>query len=330
MENSIFPNHTPTQRNEEIPIVLSLASLLTPEQRLWLAGTVLLATLALVIIRPRGLNVAWAAGVGAVVTLALGLLGVRSLTTIFGDTWDAAATLIALFILSETLDSNGFFAWAARRLARLANGSGWRLYGLTLLLTSAVAALLANNGAVLMLTPILAKLLAQIYPEARLRLPYLFAAGFFADAMSGLFIPSNLTNIIIADAAHLSVIQSVGWTILPTQAAFVVAGGAFALRFRARLSTRFDVAVVGELDEAIRDRFVFWVGWVALGALVVGYVIRWPATAARRAGGRYGGAGDVGAHHGASAPLCARDAWRSAVEHPDLRHRHVCRDHRRL
>ncbi|HUY77726.1 MAG TPA: ArsB/NhaD family transporter, partial [Ktedonobacterales bacterium] len=59
----------------------------------------------------------------------------------------------------------------------------------------------------------------------------------------------------------------------PTLAAFVVAGGAFALRFRARLNTRFDVAAVGDPDAAIRDRFVFWAGWVALGALVVGYAI---------------------------------------------------------
>ena len=253
--------------------VLSLAALLAPDQRLWLAAAILLATLAIVVVRPRGLNVAWAASVGAVVMVALGLLSPRSLTTIFGDTWDAAATLIALLILSEALDANGFFVWAARRLARLAGGSGWRLYALTLLLTTGVAALLANDGAVLMLTPIFAKLLAQIYPEARLQLPFLFAAGFFADAMSGLFIPSNLTNIIIADAAHLGVLQSVAWTLLPTLAAFVVAGGAFALRFRARLNTRFDVAAVGDPDAAIRDRFVFWAGWVALGALVVGYAI---------------------------------------------------------
>jgi len=253
--------------------MFSLAAILAPSQRFWLATIVLLATLAAVIVRPRGLNVAWAAGGGAVVMLGLGLLSPRALTAIFGDTWDAAATLIALFILSEALDANGFFVWAARRLARLAGGSGWRLYALTLLLTTGVAALLANDGAVLMLTPIFAKLLAQIYPEARLRLPFLFAAGFFADAMSGLFIPSNLTNIIIADAAHLSVLQSVAWTALPTLAAFVVAGGAFALRFRARLRARFDVSVVGDPSEAIKDRGVFWVGWVALSALVVGYAV---------------------------------------------------------
>ncbi len=254
-------------------MVFSLAAVLAPGQREGLAVGVLLATLTVVVVRPRGLNVAWPAGVGALIALALGLLSPHALTTIFGDTWDAAATLIALFMLSEALDANGFFAWAARRLARLAGGSGWRLYGLTLALTTGVAALLANDAAVLMLTSIFAKLLAQIYPEAKFRLPFLFAAGFFADAMSGLFIPSNLTNIIIADAIHVSVLQSAVWTALPTLAAFIVAGAAFALRFRARLNTGFDTALVGDPAEAIRDRLMFWVGWLALGALVVGYVI---------------------------------------------------------
>ncbi|HLY32855.1 MAG TPA: ArsB/NhaD family transporter [Ktedonobacterales bacterium] len=241
--------------------------------RPWLAGGILLATLALVIARPRGLDVAWAAGMGALATLALGLIGLRSLTTIFGDVWDAAATLIALFMLSEALASNGFFIWAARWLARLAHGSGWRLYGLTLLLTTGVAALLANDGAILMLTPIYVKLLTQIYPDARNRLPYLFALGFFADAMSGLFIPSNLTNIIIADASGLTVTRALLWTLLPTLAVFLVAGGAFALRFHIRLGMRYDASVVEAPVEAIRDQLLFWLGWAALAVLVSGYAL---------------------------------------------------------
>ncbi|HEY8326075.1 MAG TPA: ArsB/NhaD family transporter, partial [Ktedonobacterales bacterium] len=92
------------------------------------AAVILVATLALVVIRPRRLDVAWFAGGGALLALALGLLSARALLTIGRDTWDAAATLVALFILSESLDANGFFDWAALRLARAANGSGVRLY----------------------------------------------------------------------------------------------------------------------------------------------------------------------------------------------------------
>ena len=237
------------------------------------ASVILLATLALIVTRPRGLDVAWPAGVGALLTIALGLLSLPTLLTIFDDVWDAAATLIALFILSESLASNGFFTWAALRLARFGRGSGWRLYALTLLLTTGVAALLANDGAVLMLTPIFAALLTTIHPDRQSQLPYLFAAGFFADAMSALFIPSNLTNIILADANSLSFASAALWMVTPTLAVFLIAGGAFALRFRFRLSKPYDALALDDPIAAIRDPLLFWAGWIALGALVVGYIV---------------------------------------------------------
>ena len=237
------------------------------------AALILVATLALILIRPRRLDVAWFAGGGALLALALGLLSARALGAIVHDTWDAAATLIALFILSESLDANGFFNWAALRLARAANGSGVRLYLLALLLTTATAALLANDGAVLMLTPIFARLLTKIYPERRLQLPYIFAVGFLADAMSALFVPSNLTNIIIADANGLSFARVAAWMALPMLAAFGVAGTAFGVRFRHALVMPFDVTALDAPASAMRDPLLFRAGWLALGGLVVGYVI---------------------------------------------------------
>jgi len=125
----------------------------------------------------------------------------------------------------------------------------------------------------LMLTPIFAQLLKKIYPYEASRLPYLFAAGLFADAMSIIFIPSNLTNIIIADANQLSFLRFVAWMLLPTLAAFLVGGGAFALRFRKQIRVSYNVSVLEEPKSVIIDRLAFWVGWGALGTLAVGYII---------------------------------------------------------
>ncbi len=237
------------------------------------AGGVLLAVIAFVIGRPRQLSVAWPAGIGALVALAAGLLSLPALVAIFGATWDAAATLIALFILSETLESNGFFRWAALHLARIGRGSGWRLYALILLLTTGVTALLANDGAILMLTPIFATLLAKIFPDEDTRLPYLFAAGFFADAMSGLLIPSNLTNIIVADANRLSFARTAAAMLLPTLCAFLAAGACFALRFRARLALPYTTTHLESPESALADHWLFKAGWVAFAVLVVGYIV---------------------------------------------------------
>lgn len=238
-----------------------------------LATALLLAVLALVLRRPRGLTVAWPAGVGALLALATGLLSVGALRTIVGDTWDAAATLIALFLLSEALDSTGFFTWAALWLARAAHGSGWRLYALALALTTLVTALLANDGAILMLTPIFATLFLRIYPDSASRMPFILATGFFADAMSGLLVPSNLTNIILADANHLSFLRVLSWTAIPMAAAFVAGALAFGARFRAHLGKPYDAALLEEPESAIRDMVAFRCGWAALGLLTIGYSV---------------------------------------------------------
>ncbi len=237
-----------------------------------IAAIALVGVLALVISRPGGLDVAWPAGVGAALLIVVGLLSPARLGQIFGDVWDAAATLIALFLLAEALDSNGFFNWAALWLARYARGSGWRLYGVTLLLTAGVTALLANDGAILMLTPIYARLMVRIYPRTK-GLPYIFALGFFADALSGIFIPSNLTNIIIADAHHLSFLTVAEWMALPTLAAFIAGGVAFAWRFRREIALPYDAEALADPATAIKDRRVFWWGWGALAYLVVGYLV---------------------------------------------------------
>ncbi len=245
-----------------------------------IATTLLLIVLLLIIVRPRGLDIAWTAGIGALLAIVFGLLPLGDLVTIFNDTWDATITLIALFLLSQTLDSNGFFRWAALFLARAAHGSGWRLYSLVLLLTFAVVALLANDGAVLMLTPIFAQLFKKIYPRADSRLPFLFAAGLFADAMSIIFIPSNLTNIIVADANGLNFLRFAEWMILPTIFAFLVGATAFALRFHQYIRTPYDTQLLEDPQSAIIDRAMFWIGWIALALLALGYVIgsgfHWP------------------------------------------------------
>lgn len=242
---------------------------------------VLPSVLTLVVARPRGLNVAWPAGVGALLVILFGLLSATALQGIFTTTWDAVATLIALFLLSEALDSNKFFTWAALHLARFARGSGWRLYILILLLTLGVTALLANDGAILMLTPIFAQLLLRIYPKESHRLPFLFAAGFFADAMSAIFVPSNLTNIIIADANRLSFIEVAAWMALPTLAAFLTGVLVFALRWRTELNfSEYDVQELERPTDVLKDHVVFFCGWIALATLVVGYIIggrfHWP------------------------------------------------------
>jgi arsenical pump membrane protein len=123
-----------------------------------------------------------------------------------------------------------------------------------------------------MLTPIFARLMLRIYKEDNW-LPFILAAGFFADAMSAFLIPSNLTNIIIADANTLSFLQFAIRMLLPMIAAFLVGGAAFALRFRSRIAARYNHQEIEEPATTLRSRAVFVWSWIALAALLIGYII---------------------------------------------------------
>jgi len=146
-------------------------------------GVILLGVLTLVVVLPRGLDVAWPVGVGAALAILAGPLSLPDLDAILGNTWDAELTLIALIILSEVLDANGFFTWAAPHLARAAV-----------------------------------------------------------------------------------------WMTLPTLAAFLVAAGAFAWRFRRDIHKPYDPSAVTDPAGAIRDPLVFRAGWIILALLAAAFV----------------------------------------------------------
>ena len=241
---------------------------------IFLALILLFTVITLIIIRPKGLNVAWPAGIGALIALLSGLIPLSILTIIFDNTWNACITLISLFILCDTLDSNKFFDWAAYKIALKANGSGRKLYIYILILTSFVTALLANDGVILILTPIIATILNTIYPgKLRIHLPFIFAVGFFADSMSIALLPGNLTNLIIADANHLTFSSFLLYMIIPTITAFIAGVLCFGLRFRKELNTHYTPLVHIDPQTIIRDRFTFNTGWIALTAMVIGYII---------------------------------------------------------
>jgi arsenical pump membrane protein len=217
------------------------------------------------------------AGVGALLAFLLGLVGLSMLITIAGRVWDAAFTLIGLFMLAAALETNHFFEWSALILAKVAGGSRWRLYILLCLLTIAVTIFLGNDGAILGMTAIVAQLVKNTFPaEKRVWWPYIFATGFLADAFSGFLVPDNLTNIIVASTYHLPFLLFVVQMALPMVFPAFVAIIFFAIRFHSVLfqgKTFYDVAAFQSPDEVLRSRAVFRLNWAGLFILIAGHLI---------------------------------------------------------
>lgn len=237
------------------------------------AIVIFLATLALVIVQPRGLGIGWSAVAGAVAALAVGVVSMADIPVVWGIVWDATFTLIALILISLILDAAGFFEWAALHVVRWGKGQGHYLFVLMVLLGSVVAAFFANDGAVLILTPLVFEMLRALRFQPATVFAFIMSTGFVSDATSLPFKTSNLVNIVTANYFDVSFAEYASVMFVVNLVALSATLVMTWLFFRKDLPPRFDESAIGEPRKAIRDMFVFKAGWVVLPLLMTGYFV---------------------------------------------------------
>ncbi|EHM48721.1 arsenic transporter [Yokenella regensburgei] len=241
-----------------------------------LAGSIFILTLVLVIWQPRGLSIGWSASIGAALALGTGVIHIHDIPVVWNIVWNATAAFIAVIIISLLLDESGFFEWAALHVSRWGNGRGRLLFTWIVLLGAAVAALFANDGAALILTPIvIAMLLALGFSQAT-TLAFVMAAGFIADTASLPLIVSNLVNIVSADFFDLGFTQYASVMVPVNLAAITATLVMLHLFFHRDIPARYDVSLLRIPASAIKDPETFRAGWVVLLFLLVGFFVLEP------------------------------------------------------
>src|SRR5690625_275258 len=233
---------------------------------------IFIVTLILIITQPRRLSIGTSASIGAVIALLLGIVSWTDVIIVTNIVWNATLTFIALVMISLILDEIGYFEWASLHMTRLAKGSGVKMFSFLILLGALVSALFANDGAVLIMTPIvLAMMRTLMFPNHAI-LPFAMASGFIADTASLPFVISNLTNIISADFFQLGFLQYALVMLMPNIISIFASLVVLYVYFNRSMPKTYDETMVQTPMSAIQHKTLFTITWYCIAFLIVGYI----------------------------------------------------------
>ena len=234
---------------------------------------IFLVTLFLIITQPKGLQIGTTAILGAIVALILGVVSINDVLDVTNIVWDATLAFIGIIILSLVLDEVCFFESCALKMAKFSKGSGIRMFVYSILLGSFVSALFANDGAALILTPILLAKMRVLQLSTKTIIAFLLAGGFISDSASLPFVFSNLTNIVTANYFNIGFVDYFLNMIIPFIVSVIASIVFLWLILRKDIPKKVDIRLLKEPKSVIKNMNLFYFSWFFLAFLLSAYAL---------------------------------------------------------
>lgn len=238
-----------------------------------IASLIFILTLTFVIVQPKNIQIGTSAIFGAFIALIFGVVTFSDVLDVTNIVWDATLAFIGIIILSLVLDEIGFFEWAALKMAKFSNGSGLKMFIYSILLGAFVSALFANDGAALILTPILLAKMRILQLNMKTIVAFLLAGGFISDSASLPFVFSNLTNIVTANYFSIGFAQYFFDMIIPFIVSVIASTIFLWLILRKDIPKTVDITLLKEPKSVIKNMKLFYFSWVFLALLLCAYFL---------------------------------------------------------
>jgi arsenical pump membrane protein len=181
-------------------------------------------TVGLAIARPRirrfQVTPAVAAVVGVVLMLLVGAVRPADVGEAASDLWRPLTTVAAIMVLTAAARRLGVLDRLAPLTVARAHGSAERHFALVFVMSALTAAVLNNDAAILLLTPLVVLHVRDVYDDPRMQVPFAFAVYMAAGVAP--FVVSNPMNFIVAElvgigfneyAARMLPIAIAGWIV---------------------------------------------------------------------------------------------------------------------
>jgi len=205
--------------------------------------------------------------------LSFGVVSFDDVLIVTEIVWDATLCFIGIIILSMVLDEIGFFEWCAIKMAKLSDGDGNLMFIYSLFLGSFVSALFANDGAALILTPIILAKMRILKLNTKTIVAFLLAGGFISDSASLPFVFSNLTNIVTANYFNIGFIDYLLNMTIPYIVSTISSIIFLWLILRKDIPTKIDVTLLKNSNDVLKSKKLFRFSWFFLALLLVGYFV---------------------------------------------------------